>query len=813
MSRDDSRSENSRLYAEARQRRREAEALAHVARSLTDTLDVSAVAERIVGSVQSLFEARSAGFRLLRPDGSLVAVSADSSGAHAAPGDVLAPGMGISGPVVAEGRPAWCRDMLTDPRFRLALARAGEAQRYFTAGQIEPPGAGASGRAAVEGKAVWTRDAMHDPDIVLSETLRQSISRSGNGAILAAPLRVKGESIGTLGIGDKTGRIFSLDEIILLEAFANHAALALDNARRYAEAERRRREAEAAAELARLRQTRLETLVEVNREVSRLQPVESLLGRIAEACGRLLGSNSVGFRLLEGDDLVVSAAWGDASAAMPTPRLKIGESLSGRVAATRQPLLVTNLADDPRLLAAHREPTRRLGHRAWLGVPILAGDRLLGVLSIRTPQASGFSAEDVAVVTAFAAQAATGLENARLYRQTQEAYEDLSRTQAQFLQAQKMEAVGCLAGGMAHDFNNLLTVIRGRTQLVLQRLQPENSLARPLQVIDTTAARAAKLTQQLLAFSRKQVLEPKVLDLNEVIAGADELLRRLIPENISLMAQRTSMLGRVLADPTQLEQVIVNLAVNARDAMPRGGRLIFRTANVDVGSTAAESYPGLRPGRYVTLQVADTGHGIDAETQARIFEPFFTTKGPGKGTGLGLATVYGIIEQSGGHIYVESELDQGTTFTIYLPRVDDVTDGSPVTPRAVPVASGSETILLVEDDCDVRELAQEILEAQGYRVLGAPDPATAVRMAEHHAGSIELLLTDVVMPGMSGRAVADHVRGLRPDVKVLYMSGYTDDAIVHAGVLDPGTKLLPKPFMPESLAGRVREVLDSSADG
>jgi len=383
---------------------------------------------------------------------------------------------------------------------------------------------------------------------------------------------------------------------------------------------------------------------------------------------------------------------------------------------------------------------------------------------------------------------------------------ELSRTQDQLVQAQKMEAVGRLAGGVAHDFNNLLTVIRGRGQMLLQRLAPDDRLRRHVELIDHTAERAAGLTKQLLAFSRKQVLQPSVLDLNAIAAGTEKMLRRLIGEDIDLVTVLDPTLGRVKADPSQVEQVILNLVVNARDAMPQGGRLTIETQKVELDEAYARWHPGVRPGRYVMLAVSDTGVGMDAETQARLFEPFFTTKGPGKGTGLGLATVYGIVKQSGGNIFVYSEAGRGATFKVYLPRVDEPAEAIEPGPLPGVTPRGSETVLLVEDEEGLRDLAREVLEGQGYTVLEARHPGEALLMSERHEGPIHLMLTDVVMPGMSGRALADRLVPTRPPMKVLYMSGYTDDAIVHHGVLEQGVAFVEKPFTP---ARKVREVLDT----
>ena len=379
--------------------------------------------------------------------------------------------------------------------------------------------------------------------------------------------------------------------------------------------------------------------------------------------------------------------------------------------------------------------------------------------------------------------------------------------EAQLRQAQKMEAVGRLAGGIAHDFNNLLTAILGSADLLLDTLSPDAPEREDLDEIRKAANRAADLTRQLLAFSRQQVLAPQVLDMNALVANLEKLLRRLIGEDVELRTVLAPDLGAVRADPGQLEQVIVNLAVNSRDAMPQGGQLTIETANVEFDEAyAAEHFPA-EPGSYVLLAVTDTGTGMDAQTKSHIFEPFFTTKEKGKGTGLGLATVYGIVKQSDGYIWVYSEPGHGTSFMIYLPRVPDAP--GPVRPAFEPSASarGSETVLAVEDDEMVRALIRRMLETRGYTVLLASHGDEALRLLERHPGCIDLLMTDVVMPGMSGRDLADRVAELRPSIKVLYLSGYTDDAIVRHGVLEPGIAFLQKPFTADRLARRVREVL------
>jgi PAS domain S-box-containing protein len=393
--------------------------------------------------------------------------------------------------------------------------------------------------------------------------------------------------------------------------------------------------------------------------------------------------------------------------------------------------------------------------------------------------------------------------------------EDVTERRAleqQLRQSQKMEAVGRLAGGIAHDFNNLLMVISGYSEFLLDRLGPEPALRGPAQEIASAAERASSLTRQLLAFSRKQMLAPKVLDLNTVVTENVKMLTRMIGEDVELVMVPAADLGAVRADAGQVEQVIMNLAVNARDAMPTGGKLTLETANVSLDEDYARFHAPLQPGNYVMLAISDTGAGMDAETQSHIFEPFFTTKGP-KGTGLGLSTVYGIVKQSGGYIWVYSEPGKGTTFKIYLPRIPEKTESAVQMAAAAEAATpepGTETILLVEDEANLRYLARQFLEKQGYKVIEAADGAVAMQIAVALEGTIHLLLTDVIMPGMNGRELAQRICEIRPNVKVLYMSGYTENVIGHNGMLDAGVRLLQKPFILRDLKDKVREVLDSS---
>ncbi len=738
--------QNARLYAETDRRRREAEVLADLARTINASLDLDTILQRLAEGAQELCQS----------DVTMIA--------------------------------------LRDPRSEAVVVRYDVGARYdgWSTVPVEL-GKGVGGQVLVSGRPFRTSSYAEDPRI--SKDYIEVIRKEAIVAELAVPIRIEARVGGVLYVANRCPRAFTdRDEAILL-GLADQAAIAIKNAGLFEEQIR-------LMQTLSTRQARLEALLEVSRQLSQIQPVKSLLQSIAEACGSLVGSDSVGVRLVDGDELVLAGTSGDAKEVMATPRLKIGESLTGIAAATGEVLLVRDPANDPRLIPAHREGYRRLGYQAFLGVPIKLGERVRGVLSIRTRWEEGFSPEDVAMVTAFASQAAIALENSRLY-------EELARTQDQLLQAQKMEAIGRLAGGVAHDFNNLLTVISGRSELLLRRLRADDPLRRGLDLIHSTAERAAELTRQLLAFSRKQVLQPTVLQLNAVVAGLAPMLQRLIGEDIELLTVLDPALGPVKADSAQLEQVLMNLAVNARDAMPQGGRLALETANIPLDAAYARQHGGVDSGPYVMLAVTDTGCGMDAEIRAHIFEPFFTTKGPGKGTGLGLATVYGIVKQSGGQIWVYSEPGQGTTFKIYLPQVDGAGEMSePGTP--LPEASqGSETILLVEDEEGVRDLARDILQANGYTVLGASYGAEAVQLCKRHAGPIHLLLTDVVMPHMSGRQLAERLAPLYPEMKILYMSGYTDNAVVHHGVLDPGTAYLQKPFSPGSLARKVREVLDA----
>ena len=381
------------------------------------------------------------------------------------------------------------------------------------------------------------------------------------------------------------------------------------------------------------------------------------------------------------------------------------------------------------------------------------------------------------------------------------------RLEEQLLHAQKMEAVGRLAGGVAHDFNNMLTVIAGYNRMILDELSTLDPLRGYAEEILKAADRAGALTNQLLAFSRRQIMQPRVISVNAVMTQTQKMLQRLIGEDVQLVLNLGVNVGNIRADPGHVEQAIVNLALNARDAMPLGGRLTIETSNTILDENYARTHMGVKPGDFTMIAVSDNGHGMDAETRRHIFEPFFTTKEKGKGTGLGLATVYGMVKQAGGDIWVYSEPGQGTTFKLYFPHVLEPLSESSGSDGSPDRRSGGETVLVVEDEQAVRDLTVRILQQLGYTILAASGGAEALEICQTHAGHIDLLLTDVVMPNMSGRQLADHIQASRPRTKVLFLSGYTENTVVHHGVLDAGVDFLPKPFSRENLSKKLREVL------
>ncbi len=476
-----------------------------------------------------------------------------------------------------------------------------------------------------------------------------------------------------------------------------------------------------------------------------------------------------------------------ASRAVVTNEIIITDDYQAAIAG--QPRVDIGMETDPRL------------PQSSLATPMSVMGNVIGAIELQSVEKAAFTQEHATAMRMAANLTAIAIDNVRLFEQEREKEEQL-------LQSQKLESVGQLAGGIAHDFNNLLTVIGGYSEIMLRRFKQDDPLRRNTEEIKKAAERASSLTRQLLAFSRKQVLQPKVFEVNSLVTGVSKMLRRLIGEDIEFITLLRPEAGRINADPGQIEQVLMNLVVNARDAMPHGGKITIETANVEIDRACGDLHIAVQPGRYLMLAVSDTGVGMDAETQAHIFEPFFTTKEVGKGTGLGLSTVYGIVKQSGGNIWVYSEVGHGTTVKIYLPLVEEVIETLDANAAPAMPPRGTETILLVEDEAIVRTLTRTILEENGYHVLEAANGEEALHLCKQHPTDLDLMLTDVVMPLMSGRELANRTERLCPHLPVLYMSGYTDDAIVHHGVLDPGTPFLEKPFTADALTHKVREVLD-----
>jgi signal transduction histidine kinase/ActR/RegA family two-component response regulator len=602
--------------------------------------------------------------------------------------------------------------------------------------------------------------------------------------------------MGVLSVGSDEPRTFSQREIDLLQRFADQAALTISNARTR----------EALVKQA----ERLRILHDIDlaiiAETAPAAIAEAVLWRLRD----LLGVPRAIVNLF--DWATGEVEW---LAAVGRHRIRRGPGVrypvrfAGDLDALRrgEPQII-----DVRSLPSSPEAEALLssGVDVYMVVPMIAAGELIGSVSFGGDQAH-FPEEQVSIAREVATQLAIALGQARLVEKLKSSYAELQQAQAQLAQSQKIEAIGQLAGGIAHDFNNLLTVIGGRSSLLLMRMRPDDPGRKDVDLIQSTTQRAADLTRQLLAFSRKQVLEPKPINLKALVAGVTPILRRLIGEHIEIVIVSTDDAGRVMADPGQIEQVIVNLVVNARDAMPEGGTLTIETSThtvPDAGRRGPDR--DAPPGEYVTLRIRDTGSGMDPATMARIFEPFFTTKEPGKGTGLGLSTVHGIVHQSGGHLALDSAVGRGTTFTIYLPRVPDQVGPAAGRLESHPeLVGGSGTVLLVEDDEDLRRLTSEILHESGYTVVEAGDPLEALTVSDRPGLVIDLLLTDMVMPAMRGPELAARLAETRPGLAVLFMSGYTDE---EGGSIRPGDSaraFLQKPFTPHDLTTAVRGALAS----
>jgi len=736
--------------------------------------------------------------------------------------------------------------------------------------------------------------------------------------------------LGTLIVGSKDIDLINEDKTRALKVIAEQLTLGIEHVRSLRDA--------------RERLSRLQTLRDIDRAIIQRLDLREVLKVVVERVPKELGADAAAISLFEEEyrtEVFIMRL--NNGRYIEEEGFNLSESLIHWFVERQEPVIIHDLSQDPRV-QMHRDRIRNGRLSSYLGVPLVARDKAIGILHIMTMEPRVFADEDVEFFRTLAGQAAIAIENARLFEALKkelgirtEAEEALRETttrlnhllstsptviyslkvegnsffptwmssnitsllgysqeealqpnwwsdclhpedrdqalatsadllnrnylsheyrffhkngdlvwihdelrllrdshgnpleivgswvditelkradeerkslEEQLRQSQKMEAIGKLAGGVAHDFNNLLTIIKGYSQLSLAELKEGDPLRGSMKEINEAADRAAGLTRQLLAFSRRQILEVKVLDLNALIKNLEKMLRRMIGEDIELRTLLSDDLGRTQADPGQIEQVIMNLAVNSRDAMPGGGKLTIETSNVELDKAYAKKHIAVKPGPYMMLSVSDTGVGMTPEVRERIFEPFFTTKGRDKGTGLGLSTVYGIVKQSGGNIWVYSEVGKGTTFKIYLPRVDEPAEELRVKKETKELPFGNETILLVEDDASVRKLAIKILKRQGYEILEAADGDGALEICKGLEKPVHLLLTDVVMPGMSGRQVADKLREVRGDFKVLYMSGYTDNAISLHGILEEGLEYIQKPFTVESLARKVREVLD-----
>jgi PAS domain S-box-containing protein len=554
-------------------------------------------------------------------------------------------------------------------------------------------------------------------------------------------------------------------------------------------------------------------VAEIGRIISSSLNIEEVYERFAEEAHKLIPFDRIVINVNDLEKNTVTIAY---TSGIEVPGRQAGDviplngSVNQEMIHSRSSLLIQS---DDMAEFVNRfpslQPYLQVGLRSMMMIPLISNNQVIGILHFRSSKPNTYTKEHLKLAERVGSQIAGAIANAKLFTEHMRSEEEKLVLEEQFRQSQKMEAVGRLAGGIAHDFNNLLTVIKGYSQLSLLDLKESDSLWGNIQEIQKATQRAADLTRQLLAFSRRQILDLKVLDLNTLLRDLNKMLRRIISEDIELVTLLAKDIGRVKIDPGQFEQMILNLAVNARDAMPSGGKLTIETANVELDEEYVRTHISVKPGPYVQLSVSDTGVGMPFDIKEKVFEPFFTTKEKGKGTGLGLSTVYGIVKQSNGNIWIYSEPGHGTTFKIYLPRVEEELDTIFKQEETDSLVKGTETVLLVEDDPLVRDLVHRLLIQQGYTVLEAFNGEEALQLAQEHTGEkIHLLLTDVVMPQMGGRTLAEKLKFQIPDIKVLYISGYTDNAIVNHGVLEPGTHFLQKPFSPKTLSYKVREVLD-----
>jgi signal transduction histidine kinase/DNA-binding response OmpR family regulator len=683
-------------------------------------------------------------------------------------------------------------------------AKAGDLTNHFPPEHRIKLGEGINGWVGQHGQRLLANDVSIEPRYV--NFFPESIATQSE---LSVPIQIGQGVVGVLDVQSPQLNAFAQNDVLVIETLANQIAVAIENARLYGEvqrelAERKRAETET--------QNRNRELTLLNRIIAasaaKLEPAAIL----ETACRELA---------LAFDIPQVAAALLDRrkeAAQVAAEYLIEGQSSSLHqtmpVAASpiyrhllihKAPLVVDEAQSTP-----HPDLSRELrdewGNSSMLIAPLVIEDEVIGSLCLESLEHRAFSAEEISLAWKAADQVAQALAQVRLA----EAHQRLAE---QYHQAQKMDMVGRLTSGIAHDFNNLLTAVTGFAELAQMRSSLDDSGQKLVEKILQSSRRASDLVGQLMAFSRKQIIEPKILNLNNVVTEIDTMLRRIIGEDIHMETELMPDLWPVKADPSQIEQVIVNLAVNARDAMPRGGNLIIETANLNSNPLASETHPGVQPGHYVLLSVSDTGVGMSKEVQARVFEPFFTTKEKGKGTGLGLSTVFGIVEQNRGHILVSSEMGRGSTFKVYLPKTSDVIPPPDHSDQAgAKLSPGTETILLAEDEPAVREMSAHVLHQYGYTVLEAENGQDALQLAQEYGAEIHLLLTDVVMPRLSGPVLAERIRARRPHTKVLFTSGYAGDRFVRQGILKPGINFIAKPFSPLGLVRKVRETLDKQTE-
>jgi len=642
-----------------------------------------------------------------------------------------------------------------------------------------------------------------------------STFQSGFRSILDVPLFSKGRIIGGLLLRSLKPYAYTDKDVKLAEGIAHQIAGAIASAKLFSEHEKaeealKKNETEAK----RLAQENA-IMAEIGRIISSTLNIEEVYERFAEEVLHVIPFDRVSVNTINPDRTSITIAYSFGITVGP---IQVGDVLpldapfEENIFNRRSSVLI-QAEDESELAKSYPNlvPHYQAGLRSMMTVPLISKDQVIGILHIQSLKPNAYTELDLRLAERVGNEIAGAIANAQLFAERKQAEEGKAVLQEQLRQSQKMESIGQLAGGVAHDFNNILTVIHGYSELVINSLDPTDPIRDDVKEIKTAAERASALTRQLLAFSRKQMLQPKVIDLNALVTNMVKMLRRMIGEGIQLNTLLANDLASLKADPGQIEQVILNLAVNAKDAMPNGGTLTVETANVELDQDYADLHLNAVPGPYVMLSVSDTGVGMTPEVRQRVLEPFFTTKEKGKGTGLGLSTVYGIVKQSGGNIWIYSEPGQGSTFKIYLPRVEEEAD-SMLQSSVVANKSqqGSETILLVEDEKMVRSLALTILKRQGYNVLEAENGDKALRIVqEQNANSIHLMLTDVVMPGMSGQELSERLKPQCPGMKVIYMSGYTDEAIVEKyGLSAPGIHYLQKPFPPDTLVKRVRSVLD-----